>query len=56
MTPIERIDVFLEANIDTSTVLSRIDSRSCTLTYGEGTTELSLIYNSVNGVFYSAGN
>jgi hypothetical protein len=28
MTPVEKIDVFLEANIDNSTVPSRIDSKS----------------------------
>jgi hypothetical protein len=55
MTPVERIDVFLEANIDSSTVLSRIDSQSVALAYGEGTTELSLNYDAVNGVLYSAG-
>ncbi|MDR1649170.1 MAG: hypothetical protein LBR71_02825 [Synergistaceae bacterium] len=54
MTPIERIDVFLEANIDSSTVLTRIDSRSLALTYGEGAKEFSLSYDSVNGVFFQA--
>ncbi|MDR1015776.1 MAG: hypothetical protein LBL86_12495 [Coriobacteriales bacterium] len=53
MTPIEGIDVFLAANIDSSTVLSRIDSTSIALTYTEGTVELSIRYDPANGVFYS---
>jgi hypothetical protein len=52
MTPVEAIDVFLEAEIDNSTVLSRIDSKSLSLSYKGNTTELSVKYDSVNGVFY----
>ncbi|MDR1136693.1 MAG: hypothetical protein LBK91_00090 [Synergistaceae bacterium] len=37
-------------------VLSRIDSHSLSLVYGEGTTEFSLYYDSVNGVFYPVRN
>ncbi|MDR2359938.1 MAG: hypothetical protein LBD85_01480 [Oscillospiraceae bacterium] len=52
MTPVERIDVFLEAEIDSSTILSRIDSRSLALTYADGTDELSIAYNTEIGEFY----
>jgi hypothetical protein len=54
MTPVEEIDVFLDANIDNSTVLSRIDSKSIALEYTGDTVELSIKYDSVNGVFYPA--
>jgi hypothetical protein len=52
MTPVEEVDVFLEANIDSSTVLSRIDNKSISLSYTGNTTELNIKYDSVNGVFY----
>jgi hypothetical protein len=52
MTPVEEIDVFLEANIDNSTVLSRIDSKSLSLAYSGDTVEITVKYDPVNGVFY----
>ncbi|MDR1184531.1 MAG: hypothetical protein LBK67_07020 [Coriobacteriales bacterium] len=52
LTPVEEIDVFLEANIDNSTVLSRIDSKSISLRYTGDTVELSIRYDPINGVFY----
>ncbi|MDR0858701.1 MAG: hypothetical protein LBN97_06715 [Oscillospiraceae bacterium] len=54
MTPIEKIDVFLESNIESSTVLSRIYTKCITLVYQGDTTELSLNYDPINGIFYPA--
>jgi hypothetical protein len=54
MTPtaVEEIDVFLEANIDNSTVLNRTRSKSLTIEYTGNTVEFKIKYDSVNGEFY----
>jgi hypothetical protein len=54
MTPTERIDVFLEARAENSTVLSRIDSKSVSLTYSGDVRDISLNYDPKNGAFYTA--
>jgi hypothetical protein len=52
MTPVERIDVFLEVDIDNSMVLSRIDSKSISLAYSGDVVEITIEYDPVHGVFY----
>jgi hypothetical protein len=54
MTPVEKIDVFLAANVNSSTVLSRISSKLTTLTYKEGIIEFTLDYDSMIGKFCPA--
>jgi hypothetical protein len=52
MSPIEKISVYLAANLDTSTVLTEVDSPTIDLTYSGDTTELSIEYNPDKGMFY----
>ncbi|MFA9381160.1 MAG: hypothetical protein ACERKO_08875 [Acetanaerobacterium sp.] len=52
MTPIEKIDVFLESDINNATVLSRISSKSILLSYSGDVVDQSLNYDAVNGTFY----
>ena len=52
MTPIERIDVYLMCNIDTSTVVSKIYSPVLTVTYKDDEFEHSIEYNANTGKFF----
>lgn len=51
MTPIERIDVFLQADINESTVVSRIKSESLLIEYTGNDVLHSIIYDSSIGKF-----
>jgi hypothetical protein len=51
MSPIERIDVYLAANLDTAMVLTEVDSPVISLAYSGDTTEFSIEYNSDTGMF-----
>ena len=52
MTPIEKIDVYLMCDIETSTVVSKIMSPVLTVIYGEEDYSNSIEYNSSTGKFF----
>jgi hypothetical protein len=52
MSPIERISVYLAANLDSSTVLTEVDSLRLDLTYSGDVNELSITYDPNSGSFH----
>lgn len=52
MTPIEKIDVYLMADIETSTVVSKIMSPVLTVTYRDEECKQTIEYNGDMGKFY----
>lgn len=51
-TPYETIEVFLEANISNSMIITNTKSNSIQLKYGGDITEITLKYNKATGEFY----
>ena len=51
MTPIERIDVYLQSNINNSTVISQISSLSLEVEYSGEETEHTIKYDGITGRF-----
>jgi len=54
MSPIERIDIFMEANFKMSSVITHVSSKSLTVEYGEGETEKFVEYDNTIGQFRPA--
>ena len=52
ITPVEKIDVYLMCNIDTSTVVSKIYSPVLIVTYNDDESENSIEYNANIGKFF----
>lgn len=52
MTPIERVDVYLQNDITDSTVISHITSIALPISYEEGETEHAIAYNGKTGQFF----